>query len=158
MVLAAEPDFSLIWPQSERSDSPQSQLTQKVTQCRLCGLNTPKMGGGGDRPKNHIPARYVTVINRTEGCIKYFHLDSKGCLVYEQGLPKLCKIEPFAIPEPTVATPHPTCEAGTQLAPVQEDSDEPAAPDHPFMLGQTGGEYGSDEFTASSEGWNSFFL
>lgn len=53
------------------------------------------MGGGGDRPKNHIPARFVTVVDRASGYIKYFCLDQKGSLVYENGEPKLDHKEPF---------------------------------------------------------------
>jgi hypothetical protein len=30
--------------------------------------------------------------------VKYFFLDAKGCLIYEQGVPKCCKSEPFGIP------------------------------------------------------------
>jgi hypothetical protein len=63
---------------------------------------------GGDRPRNHVPARYVTVIDRAEGCVKYFYLDAKGSLIFDNGLPRLCKVEPYpvrAVPEPQEAEP-----------------------------------------------------
>jgi hypothetical protein len=50
---------------------------------------------GGDRPRNHVPARYVTVINRVTGFIQYFRLDAKGCLVLQNGIPVLCKTESY---------------------------------------------------------------
>lgn len=65
------------------------------------------MGGGGDRPKNHIPARFVTVVDKVSGYIKYFCLDHKGSLVYENGEPKLDHEEPFRPAGLTVCNPMP---------------------------------------------------
>jgi hypothetical protein len=50
-----------------------------------------------------VPARYVTVIDRVEGCVKYFYLDAKGCLIFDNGMPRLCKTEPYGAP-PVQAT------------------------------------------------------
>lgn len=76
------------------------------------------MGGGGDRPKNHIPARFVTVVDRAQGCIKYFCLDQKGTLVYENGEPKLDKTEPFRPTSLTVCLPRTVSPAFTSPPPM----------------------------------------
>jgi hypothetical protein len=80
---------------------------------------------GGDRPRNHVQAKYVTVIDRAEGCIKYFCLDSKGCLVFEDGFPKLCKTEPFLR---SVPPPPPPPEPESQPEPPVDLVFEPEVP------------------------------
>jgi hypothetical protein len=109
-----------------------------------------------------------------EGCIKYFYLDSKGCLVYEAGLPKLCKVEPFRLPaEPPLPDPTPAPADAVQepagLLPLQEDPpfapEETAAGDDPFMLDHPNdlfGDYvnqnGNDDFAPYYEGWNPYLM
>jgi hypothetical protein len=109
-----------------------------------------------------------------EGCIKYFYLDSKGCLVYEAGLPKLCKVEPFRLPaqppqpEPRAAPPD-EVPGPPGLLPLQEEvalaPEEQGGGDDPFMLEQSNdpfGDYmnqnGNDDFAPYYEGWNPYIV
>ena len=50
---------------------------------------------GGNRPKNHIAAKYVIVIDRRQGFIYYYALDKFGVLIYENGQPKLEYVVPY---------------------------------------------------------------
>jgi hypothetical protein len=107
---------------------------------------------GGDRPRNHIPARYVTVIDRVEGCVKYFFLDSKGCLVFEHGFPKLCKSVPLGMSNPP-PMPEP------QIEPMMSQSENPLAPEDNFGGGIAeffGGE--NDQEFVAYEAWNPFLM
>jgi hypothetical protein len=88
---------------------------------------------GGDRPKNHIPARYVTVINRDQGSVRYFGLDSKGSLILTNGVPLLCKTEDYR--------PHqiaPVDPAPLDPSPVFEENTGNTWTDDPFTLGNFG--------------------
>lgn len=58
---------------------------------------------GGNRPKNHISAKYVVVIDRKQGCIYYYALDKSGVLIYENGQPKLEYVLPYIVQEETDA-------------------------------------------------------
>jgi hypothetical protein len=108
---------------------------------------------GGDRPRNHVPARYVTVIDRAEGCVKFFYLDAKGCLIFDNGVPRLCKVEPYGAPQaPAVPLIAPTLGIEPEAAQGQADGpdetfggEEPAdeeffglAPDGEFMAYEMG--------------------
>jgi hypothetical protein len=113
---------------------------------------------GGDRPRNHVPARYVTVIDRAEGCVKYFYLDAKGCLIFEQGVPKLCKCERFRI-SASPPDPEPMIEAEAEVLPPLADPLD-AHEDFPGFGESLPYFYGGNpdpEFSAY-EGWNPFLM
>ena len=76
------------------------------------------MGGGGNRPKNHIKAAYVTVTDRQRGYIQFFALDARGDLVFVKGIPQLIREEPYNQPR-------------EQIPEVREPEPEPPAPDPP---------------------------
>ena len=44
---------------------------------------------GGNRPRNHTPAKYVTVLDRRNGVINFYALDCHGSLIQINGMPKL---------------------------------------------------------------------
>lgn len=52
---------------------------------------------GGNRPKNHVSAKYVIVIDRRQGFIYYYALDKSGVLIYENGQPKLECVLPYLV-------------------------------------------------------------
>ena len=87
------------------------------------------MGGGGNRPKNHIQAAYVTVTDRQRGYIQFYQLDARGDLVFAEGVPRLIREEPYNQPReqpPEVLQPEPEREP--------EPVPEPPAPELPARL------------------------
>jgi hypothetical protein len=94
---------------------------------------------------------YVTVIIPPEGGSKYFSLNSKRCLVCDQGLPKLCKVEPFRITELPIASPDATTEVRAPRVAIQEEREDVPVSDDSFMLKQT-----SNEFVAYYGNWNPY--
>jgi hypothetical protein len=119
---------------------------------------------GGDRPRNHIAAKYVTVIDHHRRRIMYFCLDAKGRLIFEDGVPKMYKFEPFRDaapvvppePQPSAASPPPPASPASVEAEVgtaggerlNEHGDGLLDCDH-FLDG--------DDFNAY-EGWNPFLM
>jgi hypothetical protein len=118
------------WPECERSDATQFHSPQKVKQCRFC---EPCPFQTGERPTDHAQVLDVTVIIRTEGRAKYFFLDSNWRLVCDQELPKRCKIEPFRISEPPIATLNANAEGRAPRVAIQEEPGDAPVSDGPFM-------------------------
>jgi hypothetical protein len=101
---------------------------------------------GGDRPRNHITARFIVVCCKAESCFKYYLLDHEGKLVLNNGVPELVKVVPMTgnippsvsasyppspIPEPVSSILPPESPQSPKIEPVELNFSE--APLHPMV-------------------------
>lgn len=78
---------------------------------------------GGNRPKNHISAKYVVVIDRRQGYIYYYALDKSGVLIYENGQPKLEQVLPYSV-QSEINTPNSDDNENNENSENTENSDD----------------------------------